>query len=62
MSGKHYVKNIIANIEGRLKKHGCQFNDNQKSPFTQGYHPDMDTSAELDDDEMNYYQEMTKFL
>ena len=58
MSGDHYVKNIVNNVEEQLKSHGRQLNANQKSPFMSGYRPEMDISPELNDKQVNLYQEM----
>ena len=41
MSGDHYVKNIVANVEEKLMNHGRQLNANQQSPFNPGYRPNM---------------------
>ena len=58
MSGDHYVKNIVANLEEKLMNHVRQINTKQYSPFTTGYRPEMDTSPELDANQLNYFQEM----
>ena len=48
MSGEHYFKNIMANVEDKLMNHKRQLNAKQQSPFTTGYRPEMDTLPELD--------------
>ena len=58
MSGNHYGKNIVANVEDKLMNHRRQLNAKQQSPFTTGYRPDMDTSLELYTKKLNYFQEI----
>ena len=41
IAGDHYVKNIVANVEDKIMKHGRQINAKQQSPFTTGYRPEM---------------------
>ena len=55
-------KKITANVKERLNKHGRELNANLKSPFIQGYCPEMDTSPKLDDDKMSYYQYVIRYL
>ena len=58
MSGEHYVKNIVANVENKLMNHGYQINAKQKSLFNIGYRPEMDTSPKLYAKQLKYFQEM----
>ena len=57
MSGDHYVKNIVANVEYKLMNHERQLNTKKQLPFTTGYIPEMDTSSELDAKKLTYFQE-----
>ena len=58
MSGDHYVKSIVEDIQAKLAKSGRQLNANQKSPFSSGYRPEFDTSPELDDEDVSTFQEL----
>lgn len=58
MSGDHYVKSIVEDIQAKLNKIGRQLNANQQSPFSSGYRPEFDTSPELDDEGVSTFQEL----
>ena len=45
-----------------LNKYGRQFNANHKSPFTKGYFPETENPPELDNDNINYHQEMIRCI
>ena len=45
-----------------LNEYGRQLNANHKSPFTQGYLPETENPPELDNDNINYYQEMIRCI
>ena len=58
MSGDKYVANLVADVKKKLEQAGRSLNAKQKSPFTIGYRPEMDTTPELGDDQVNYFQEI----
>ena len=58
MSGDHYVKSVVDDIETKLAKQDRRLNANQRSPFTTGYRPEFDTSPELDEDGVSTFQEL----
>ena len=58
ISGDHYVKNVVTNVQRKLQAHGRELNAKQQSPMTTGYRPELDTSPELDANNISYYQEL----
>ena len=61
MSSVKYLKATIDNVESKLSKSGqkllvCN------TPFTSGYHPAEDVTAELNADGLQYYQELIGVL
>ena len=47
---------IINSVQHNIMSHGMNINANQVSPFIIGYRPELDTSRELDADNINYFQ------
>ena len=56
MSSDSYVKTAIGEVERELEKVGQALPKRAETPLTQGYRPEVDSSAELDDEKANYYQ------
>ena len=42
--------------------HGRELNTKQQSPFISGYHPELNMSPEIDQDNASYFQEMIGVL
>ena len=55
-SSSQYVQNAVANVDTYLRKLGKSLSRKAMAPFTTGYHPEIDTTAELDPIEAAYYQ------
>ena len=58
MSGDHYCRSIVNDVQAKLNKQGRQLNANQKSPCSAGYRPELDTSHELDEYSITDFQEI----
>ena len=58
MSGDKYVANLVADVKTKLGQAGRSLNANQRSPFSIGYRPEMDTTPELTDNQVRYFQEI----
>jgi len=56
MSSDLYVKRAIDNVERDLLAIGKGLTKKATTPVTAGYRPEMDTSPELDERRINYYQ------
>ena len=61
MSSVKYLKAAIDNVEEKLAKDGIKL-PTGNTPMTSGYHPAEDVSAELNSDELQYYQELIGVL
>ena len=61
MSSVKYLKADIDNAEERLAKDGIKLST-CNTPMTRGYHPVEDVSAELNSNELQYYQELIGVL
>ena len=59
-SSSQYVQNAVANVEAYLRKLGKSLPRKATAPFTTGYCPEIDTTAELDPVEQaaSYYQSL----
>ena len=57
-SSSQYVQNAVANVETYLRKLGKSLPRKATAPFTTGYRPEIDTTAELDPIEAAYYQSL----
>ena len=60
--GDHYVKNVFPNIQNKLMDHGRELNYKQQSPFISIYHPELNISPDLDQENTYYFQEMIGIL
>ena len=61
MSSVKYLKAAIDNVESKLAKSGEKL-PVCNTPFTSGYHPAEDVTAELNADGLQYYQELIGVL
>ena len=61
MSSVKYLKAAIDNVEEKLAKDGLKL-PTGNTPMTSGYHPAEDVSAELNSNELQYYQELIGVL
>ena len=62
MSSTDYVKAAIANVEEQLKKKGKKLPTKVPTPMPANYHPELDTSPELDHHGVTTYQELIGML
>ena len=62
MSSEQYVKAAIANIENKLDREGQCLPSQCLTPMKAGYRPEIDISAELKADGMQYFQELIGIL
>lgn len=70
MSSQSYVKNAVKNIKDRLNDDGLRFNTklssiefSAKQPFSSTeYRPELDTSAECNEDQTQFYQNVIGIL
>lgn len=58
LSGDDYVRNIVNQVQAKLQQQGRQLNAKQISPLTKGYRPELDVTAELDDEGYQWYNEL----
>jgi hypothetical protein len=56
MSSDDYVKEALRNVEQTLKESGQTLSNKAETPMTTNYHPELDATPVLDDNEANYYQ------
>jgi len=62
LSSEKYLKTAISNVEERLANSNLRLPSKCITPFSSGYHPSEDTSAELDLQGVRYYQELIGVL
>ena len=70
MSSESYTKAAIKNVKARLKESGFEYNKklsdrkySAKQPFSSvNYKPELDTSAECNDEQVNFYQNLIGVL
>ena len=58
MTGDHNVDNYIKNVSSILMKKRRELKESVQSIFTQGYHPDIYTSPDLEQENISYHQEI----
>jgi Reverse transcriptase (RNA-dependent DNA polymerase). len=58
MSSDSYCAAMVKNVEERLQKEGLRLPSKCGTPLQQGYKPELDCTAELKADGMQWYQEM----
>lgn len=56
MSSDTYVKRAVADVERELANNGQCFSKNVSTPMSQGYRPEVDSTALLDSKRANYFQ------
>jgi len=62
MSADKYVKMAIKNVEEKLAKSGVRLPTRCHTPMTYKYHPAEDTTKELNEDGVQYFQELIGVL
>jgi hypothetical protein len=62
MSATEYVKHAIKEVSRELTLQGAYLPKRVETPLSSGYRPELDVSAELDDERTNYYQGLTGVL
>ena len=62
MSSQDYLKNAILEVESKLKKEGKSLPKKAKVPMCQSYRPELDSSEELEGEDITYYQELMGIL
>ena len=62
MSAEKYVKSAVDNVETTLAKSGNRLPSKCHTPFSSNYKPELDTTAELKADGVQYYQELVGIL
>jgi hypothetical protein len=63
MAPDQYLVNVIAVVQGNLKKHSIKLNSIRSDvPMMPGYQPEVDTSDPLDADATNLYQSYVGIL
>ena len=61
-SSSKYVQNAVANVESYLRKKGLKLPSKASTPLSAGYRPEVDTSDELNDEDVAYYQSLIGIL
>ena len=56
MSAQEYIKRAVEEVERELHQEGTYLPKKVETPFSYGYRPELDFSAELNSQTMNYYQ------
>jgi hypothetical protein len=56
MSAQEYIKRAVEEVERELHQEGAYLPKKVETPFSYGYRPELDFSAELNSQTMNYYQ------
>ena len=56
MTNTDYIKSSITTVEDQLKKKGLKLPSRVPTPMSQGYQPELDSSPELDEDEITLFQ------
>lgn len=62
MSSTNYTKKAVAEVERELKEIDMRLPTKTKTPLSSGYRPEIDATAELDPDRLNYYQGLIGIL
>ncbi len=58
MSSEQYVKEAVRMVKVELAKNDRTLPKRSTSPFTSGYHPELDFTALLSHERANYYQQL----
>jgi hypothetical protein len=56
MSSTNYTKKAIEEVERELREGGLKLPTKVTTPLSSGYRPEIDATAELDDERQNYFQ------
>jgi hypothetical protein len=56
MSAQDYIKQAVEEVERELKLNGSYLPKKIETPFSHGYHPELDFSNELGPEKVNYFQ------
>ncbi len=62
MSSDKYCAAAVANVSTNLEKKGLKLPTKCITPLSNGYRPELDVTAELKADGVQYYQELLEFL
>ena len=62
MSSDTYCQAAVKNVSEVLEKKGIRLPYKCSIPFSNGYHPEVDTTPELKSDGVQYYQELVGVL
>ena len=62
MTSTDYVKAAVENVEKQLKKRNMKLPSRATTPMAQGFAPELDSSPELNSDDLTLYQEMIGVL
>ena len=62
MSAEKYVLAAVKNVEETLARRGLRLPTKCYTPLPTDYRPELDTSAELKSDGVQYYQELIGIL
>ena len=62
MCSRDYIKLAVSNIEGRLKEKRMRLPGKVSTPMDNNYIPELDTTPELDCDNITFYQEIIGML
>ena len=62
MSPDKYCESAVKNVEGALKDKGLRLPSRCYTPMSSGYRPELDSTAELKADGVQWYQELIGML
>ena len=62
MSSKDYIKAAISNVETQLKRRNMKLPSQAITPMTSDFVPEMDTSEELEPNDITFFQELIGIL
>ena len=62
MSSKDYIKHAIENLEKVLEKRNMRLPTRATTPMQDAYKPELDSSAELNEDDITWFQELIGIL
>jgi len=62
MSSEQYVQETLRTFELELSKAGKRLKGKVSTPLSNGYHPELDVSPLLDDEQANYYMNLIGIL
>jgi hypothetical protein len=62
LSSEKYVRAAVSNVDKKLVGLGLRLQPKCLMPMTSGYRPELDSTAELNDEDCRYYQELIGVL